>query len=287
VSVRGLRGQVALVTGASSGIGAAAARALAARGATVVGVARRVERLREESSAWRRHAPESFPLVADLAEPGAPERAVHETLARLGRLDVLVNNAGISKHKQLYHVTAQEAEHVMRVNFLACVAASFAAIPPMLRQGGGTIVNVSSFAARVVPPRESVYAASKAAMDAFTEGLWQDLSGSRIHAGLVIVGPIDTEIWQKLEEPPAYRGRRHPPERVAEAILEVVERRRHQVTVPRRSLPLAAARLLRLVAPGVMRRALQRMDPVPQAVLDDARRRAEAAPATGQDRAPE
>lgn len=285
--MRRLHGQVALVTGASSGIGAATARALAAQGATVVGVARREERLREEAAAWRRHAPGSFALVADLGEPGAAEHAVDEAAARLGRLDVLVNNAGMSKHKQLYRVTAAEAERVLRVNFLAGVWASLAALPHMLRQGGGTIVNVSSFASRVVPPRESLYAASKAALDAFTEGLWQDLSGSRIHAGLVVVGPIDTEIWEKLEEPPAYRGRRYPPERVAEAVLEVITRRRHQVTVPRRSPSLAAARLLRLVAPGLMRRALQRMDPVPEAVLEEARKRAEAGPRSGQERRPE
>ncbi len=99
----------------------------------------------------------------------------------------------------------------MRVNFLSCVWTTFAAIPPMLRQGGGVIVNVSSFAAKVAPPREGLYAASKAAMNAFSEGLWNDLAGSNIHVALINPGPIDTEIWLKEDEPPAYNGPKYPP----------------------------------------------------------------------------
>ena len=74
---------------------------------------------------------------------------------RYGRLDVLVNNAAISKHKQIYHTSADEADYVMRVNFMSCVWTTFAAIPHMLRQGGGTIVNISSFAAKVVAAARS------------------------------------------------------------------------------------------------------------------------------------
>ena len=76
----------------------------------------------------------------------------------------------------------------MRVNFLSCVWTTFAAIPHMLRQGRGTIVNISSFAAKVAPPREPLYAASKSAMNSFTEGLWNDLAGSNIHVGLINPG---------------------------------------------------------------------------------------------------
>jgi short-subunit dehydrogenase len=147
----------------------------------------------------------------------------------------------------------------------------------MLRQGAGSIVNVSSMAARIVPPRESLYGASKAALDAFTEGLWSDLQGSGIHAGLVIVGPIDTEIWDKLEEPAAYRGRKHSPQVVADAILRVIEDRRHQVMAPRWSPSLRLARVLRALAPGLVRLGLRRMDPVPDAALAQARACAERA----------
>jgi len=276
------RNPVVLVTGASSGIGYATALAFAERGARVVGVARREERLRELMERCRAHAPESFHLVGDLGERAVAEGVVDETLARCGRLDVLVNNAGVTKHKHVYHTSADEVERVMRVNFMSCVWTTFAAIPAMLRQGSGTIVNVSSFASKVVPPREPVYAASKAAMDAFTEGLWSELEGSGIHAGLVVVGPIDTEIWDKLEEPPAFRGRKYPPRVVTDAIFEVVAKRRYEVTAPRRNPQLALARLLRLLAPGLVRRGVRRMDPVPPELVEAARRRAEQGLRLGQ-----
>ena len=125
---------------------------------------------------------------------------------------MLVNNAAITKHKQIWHLSADEVERVMAVNFLACVWTTLAALPHMLLAGSGTIVNVSSFAAEVVPPREAVYGASKAALHAFTQGLWNDLEGSNLHAALVIPGAIDTEIWDKEDEPVAYRGRKAPPQ---------------------------------------------------------------------------
>jgi short-subunit dehydrogenase len=270
-----IRDAVVVVTGASSGIGYATARTLAERGATVVGVARRAERLAELEAMLKAVSPRSFTQVTDLAEPGAARAAVEAVVARLGRLDVLVNNAALPKHKLIWHTDQADAEQVMRVNFLAAVEASLAALPGMLQRGAGCIVNVSSMAARIVPPRESLYGASKAALDAFTEGLWSDLQGSGIHAGLVIVGPIDTEIWDKLEEQPAYRGRRHPPRVAADAVLRVIEGRRHQVMAPRWSPTLRLARAVRALAPGLVRLGLRRMDPVPSAALDQARARAE------------
>ena len=143
------RGKSVLVTGASSGIGYVTARAFARRGATVVGVARREQLLQQLMRECQEQSPASSYLAGDLAERPFAERIVDETVARHGRLDILINNAAISKHKQLYHMSADEAEHVMRVNFTSCVWTTLAAIPYMLRDGGGTIVNISSFAAKV------------------------------------------------------------------------------------------------------------------------------------------
>jgi short-subunit dehydrogenase len=257
-----LAGRVAIVTGASSGIGFDTARVLAMRGACVVAVARRADRLEALIGECRRHSPASEFVAGDLGAPGFAERVVAESVSRHGRLDVLVNNAAMPKHKSIYETRIDEVEEVLRVNFLACVRLTLAALPHMQRAGQGTIVNVSSFAARVVPPRESIYAASKAALSAFTEGLWCDLAGTGVHAGLVTPGAIDTEIWEKRDEQTGYSGRLHPPRVVTDAILEVIEKRRFEVTAPRRSPALATARLLRVLAPGVLRRALRRMDPV-------------------------
>jgi short-subunit dehydrogenase len=272
----GFAGRVVVVTGASSGIGRVTATAFAARGAVVVAVARRERLLRDLVAECRVNSPRSEYLAGDLGERAFAERVVDDTVARHGRLDVLVNNAGVSKHKQIYHLSADEAEAVMRINFFSCMWTTLAAIPYMLRQGGGTIVNVSSFAAKVSPPREPIYAASKAAMNAFSEGLWNDLAGSNIHVAIVNPGPIDTEIWEKEDEPPAYHGKKYPASLVADAILEAVRKRRFEVTVPRRNPMLVTARALRLFLPSLLRFGMAKSDPVPADIVARARARAAA-----------
>ena len=269
-----LHNQIAVVTGASSGIGRATARALARRGNTVVVVARREALLREVTAECQVDAPKSSYLAGDLGDRAFAEGVVEETVARHGRIDVLVNNAAIPVRKLFYLTSVEDVEDAMRINFLSCVWTCYAAIPHMLRDGRGAIVNVSSFASKVVPTHETLYAASKCAMNGFTEGLWNELHGSNIHVALVHPGPIDTEIWDKGEHPDGYRGRKFPPAIVADAILDAIERRRHEVTVPRRNLQLMAARFLRLVTPGLLRAGVRRMDPVPREALEAARERA-------------
>jgi len=270
------RGKVVIVTGASSGIGYVTAKAFAKRGSTVVAVARREPLLQRLIAECTPHAPKSEYIVGDLGDRAVAERVVDQTVATHGKLDVLINNAAISKHKHIYHTSAEEADFVMRVNFMSCVWTTFAAIPHMLRLGGGTIVNISSFAAKVSPPRESLYAASKAAMNSFTEGLWNDLKGSNIHVALINPGPIDTEIWLKEDEPPAYHGKKFPPELVTDAIFEAIDKRRFEMTIPKRNPMLITARLLRLVAPGVLRLGMAKTEPVPYDVIEKARGRARA-----------
>jgi short-subunit dehydrogenase len=267
-------GKIVLVTGASSGIGYVTAKAFAQRGATVVGVARREPLLQQLMAECQPHAPSSSYIAGDLAERRVAEQAVDETVARHGRLDILINNAAISKHKQIYHMSADEAAHVMDVNFMSCVWTTLAVIPYMLRNSGGTIVNISSFAAKVSPPRETMYAASKAAMNAFSAGLWNDLAGSNIHVALINPGPIDTEIWLKEDEPPAYNGPKYPPEIVTTAVFEAIERRRFEMTIPRWSLQLMAANVLRTLFPAVLRFGMAKTDPVPPEVVERARARA-------------
>jgi short-subunit dehydrogenase len=268
------QGKVVVVTGASSGIGRATALAFAERGAVVVGVARREDRLQQLALECRAHAPGSGYLAGDLAEQRFAEHVIEDTVQRHGRIDVLINNAAVPKHKQIYHVSSDEVEQVTRINFLATVWTTLAAIPPMLANGGGFIVNVSSFAAKVAPPREAVYAATKAAMSSFTEGLWNDLAGSNIHVGLIVPGPFDTEIWEKQEEPVAWSGHKYPPELVVNAIFAAIEKRRFEQTVPRRSLGLFVARGLRIFLPSLLRLGIRRMDPVPEEVIQRARSRA-------------
>lgn len=272
------RERVAIVTGASSGIGRCVAQDLAARGARVVLAARRASELQDTARACAaRQAPLGIAdgagvhvVPGDLADPAFADALAAAALARFGRIDVVVNNAGVAKHKQIHHVTADELEHVFRVNFLAAARLTIAALPAMTARGEGWIVNVSSVAGKLPPPRETVYAASKFALEGFTEGLWLDLQGSGVHAAVVHVGPIDTDIWRTTDEPSRYRGRRFPPELVSRAVRRCIEERRHESWVPRR---FALAYWFRLALPGVYRWASSRFDPVPREVIDAARRR--------------
>jgi short-subunit dehydrogenase len=275
-------GKIVLLTGASSGIGYVSARAFARRGATVIAVARREELLRKLIDECRTESPASSYIVADLQHREAAERIVAETIAKHQRIDILVNNAGTSLHKQIYHTSVEEAEFVMAVNFMSCVWTTLAAIPHMLKAGSGTVVNVSSFAAKVSPPREALYAASKAAMSAFSEGLWNDLKGSSIHVALIHPGPIDTEIWQKEQEAGGYQGRKYPPEVVADAIFDAVDNKRYEMTSPKRNPALLAARFLRLFLPSVLRFGMARHEPVPADVIERAKTRAVAGKRLGE-----
>lgn len=282
------KSKVAVVTGASSGIGRATALALAEAGATVVASARRENLLREVSDSCRAHTPDSCHIAGDIGDRAFAESLVSDTIGRFGRIDILVNNAGVPMHRPLYEISVEQAEAVMRVNFLSCLWTSFAAIPQMLLQvagdgQGAVIVNVSSFAATVTPTHEAIYAASKGAMNGFSQGLWNDLAGSGIHCLLVIPGPIDTQIWDQVEDEGAYSGKKYPADLVAREILTAIRKRRHEITVPRRNPQLITARLLSLLWPSAVRKGVARMNPVAPGIVSDALARARRGQGMGGD----
>lgn len=229
-----IAGKVALVTGASSGIGEAVAVDLARRGATVVVTARRATELEATALACRRHAVGSFSVVGDVSDREHSERAVKEATERLGRLDIVINNAGVSLRKHAIDTTADEIERVMAVNFLGAVYTTTAALPGMLDRGAGSIVNITSVAGYIPNPKESAYGASKAALSLWSHGLSVDLHGTGVHVGVLSPGPIDTEIWEKDEVPATYDGRKYPPQVVADGVARMIEKELRHLTVPRR-----------------------------------------------------
>ena len=225
--------RVAIVTGASSGIGAAVAVDLARRGARVVAVARRQDRLAAVVESCRAHSPESVAHPADVSSREACEEIVRSTESRFGRVDVVVNNAGISVHKDAARTTVNDIERVMAVNFFGPVFLTMAALPGMLDRRSGAIVNVTSVAGYVPNPGESAYGASKAALSRWSHGLAVDLHGTGVRVGVLSPGPIQTEIWS-LDEQLSYRGKLYPPEVVAAGVARMLDRGLTHLTVPRR-----------------------------------------------------
>jgi short-subunit dehydrogenase len=226
-------GRIALVTGASSGIGAATARALAKRGTTVGLVARREHRLAEVLAECLLGAPASRMWVADLS---VPENAAHVAVAawdELGHIDVLVNNAGIPMRRPVTRLGLDDVERVMRVNFLSPTSMTLAVLPRMIERGEGVVVNVSSIASRFGVTTEAAYSASKFALSGWSEAIAADLDGTGVRIRLVLPGTIDTELWdQPGNDPPLYQGSLVPAEDVAEGIVAAIDSERFEHYLP-------------------------------------------------------
>jgi NAD(P)-dependent dehydrogenase (short-subunit alcohol dehydrogenase family) len=185
-----LRGAVVAITGASAGIGRETALAFAREGARLAVCARRVDRLAALSEAVRAAGAECLVFEADVADAAQVRRFVDATVARFGRLDVLVNNAGYGVRGRVEDTPASDYERLMQVNYLGTVHGCQAALPILRRQGRGVIINVSSIVGHRALPGGAAYAATKAAQISLTESLRVELRGSGVHA--CSVHPIGT-----------------------------------------------------------------------------------------------
>ena len=190
-----LKGCRALVTGASSGIGAGLAEALAAQGAIVGICARRGELLADVVDRCMEHSPESRMWAVDLADFDAVDQLSVDVLDAFGGIDLLVNNAGIPKRRHVTALTIDTITQVMHINYLSPMRLTMALLPQMLERGTGTIVNVSSIAAQLSAPGEAAYDASKAALTAFSEAMAMDLWETGIKLMVVYPGVIDTPLF--------------------------------------------------------------------------------------------
>jgi short-subunit dehydrogenase len=220
-----LDGSIILVTGASSGIGAALAPQLAARGATVGIVARRADRLESVLAECRAHGPGSEMWAADLSDVDTAVGVVDDAIARFGRVDALVNNAAIGKRKLAQALTPDDLDTTMRTNFTSPIRMAMALLPHMLERGSGLIVNVSSMGGRLGIAHEAAYCASKFAMAGWSESARLDLDGTGVAVKLVLPGPIATEIWEQQpgELPGLYDGPFVTAEDCAADIVRAIE----------------------------------------------------------------
>jgi short-subunit dehydrogenase len=197
-----LRGSRVLVTGASSGIGAGLAEAFAAAGAAVGICARRADRLAEVAERCAAHGVEVHAWTTDVSDPAQVDALARDALDALGGVDLLVNNAGIPKRRQITALDLATVEHVTRVNYLAPVQLTLALLPQMLERGAGRIINVSSVAATLSSPGESAYSASKAALAVFSESMSVDLWDRGVRALVVYPGVVDTELFTLPDNDP-------------------------------------------------------------------------------------
>jgi short-subunit dehydrogenase len=192
--------RVAIVTGASSGIGEAAARALGHAGFDVALVARRADRLEHTAAEIEANGVRALPIAADLADEAATSKALLRVLEEFGGVDVLVNNAGYSPGAAIEQVSRDDLRRIFEVNLFSALQLIGEVVPHMREQGGGRIINMGSIGGSVPAPLAIPYAATKAGLDAATRGLRLELRQSRIALSIIIPGFVDTAVFDNARE---------------------------------------------------------------------------------------
>ena len=249
---------VAVVTGASSGIGRATALRLAASGAAVALVARREEALREVAREIEQSGGRALIAPADVSDFAAVEGVARRTAAELGRLDVWVNDAAVTAFASFGEIPLEDFRRVLDVNVMGYVHGARAALPLMREQGRGVLVNVSSIVSEIPQPYAHAYCMSKAAIRVLSACLRQELrldGVSRVKVCTVMPATIDTPLFEQAAN---YTGRKakamppvYSPQRVARAVANVIRLPRREVVVG----PMGRNALLqRKLAPGVTER---------------------------------
>jgi NADP-dependent 3-hydroxy acid dehydrogenase YdfG len=234
-----LTGTVAVVTGASSGIGAATAVELARHGATVALLARRAEKLDDVAAVVTSAGGRAITIPTDVTDAESVRAAVEHVVATLGRLDILVNNAGLMRMGQAVEAPLDEWDDLVSVNILGTLYTTRAALPHLIDaatssgRGVADVVTVSSTAGRVARPGTAVYSLTKFGVNAFSEGLRQEVVDKRVRVGIVAPGTVDTEISDGLQPQQREAFNRQTsgmvklrPEDVADAVAYMVTRDR-------------------------------------------------------------
>lgn len=238
--------RVVVITGASSGIGAAVARACGARGMRVVLAARRAELLDEVAAAVTAAGGEALACPLDVRVPGDPDRLVARALERFGRIDVMLANAGLGHSGLAARLSDAEIEAVVAVNLVGVIRCARAALPPMLEQRSGHVITVSSVAGGIAMPRAGLYAATKAGVHRFSESLRREVTSHGLFVSDVIPGVVDTPMVANLRTLP-----KAPVAGLAAAILRLMDHPRPRLIWPGWYGPLIR---LNARAPGLVDR---------------------------------
>ncbi len=228
--MKDIRDRVALVTGASQGIGKATALALARAGAHVALVARRPAPLEEAAAAVRALGRQALAVPADVSDEVQARQAVRRAIAHFGRLDMLVANAGVYYRSPIRQLETEILHRSLAVNFYGSVYPVVEALPHMLSRDEGHIVLVTSMDGKKGIPPDAPYVAAKFALAGFGDVLRQELHGTGVGASVLFPGRVDTPMIADLEVP--WLSAKIPPEAVARAVLRAIRHNRAEVIVP-------------------------------------------------------
>lgn len=223
--IRTVRGEVALVTGASSGIGAATARELARRGAKVVLAARRPDELEREVGAITRAGGEAIAIRTDVTDAQQVKRLVARAREAFGRIDILINNAGVIWSKRLSDTSVADIDDVVDTNLLGTILLTREVLPEMIARRHGAVVSVGSVAGRLAV--EPLYSATKFGVRGFTLALRRQIAESGVSVSLVAPGNIRTAMTAGIDN--GLPG----PELVASTIADLIVHPRAELIVPR------------------------------------------------------
>ena len=256
-----IREQVVVITGASSGIGREAALRFASQGASVVLAARNEEALEEVAGQVRARGGKALVVVTDVSLWEQVAHLASEAVARFGRIDTWVNNAGISGYATFENLPVADMERIIRVNLLGTMYGVKAALPVLKRQGAGTIINVGSGLGVRSIPLQGTYCTSKAGVKGFTEALRMEMRHDHpdIHATLILPAAINTPFYDNARSRMGIRPKAMPPiyeaGAVAEAIVFAAAHPRRDVYIGSASKALA---VLESIAPDITDRLMAR-----------------------------
>jgi len=196
-----IKGKVVVITGASSGLGEATARLLSGEGATVVLGARRVERLKSLADELTAKGGQALAVPTDVTHCDQVKRLVDAAVQKFGRIDVMINNAGLMPHSPLERLKVDDWDRTIDVNIKGVLYGIAAALPYMKHQKAGHIINVSSVAGHKVTPNGAVYCATKHAVRALSEGLRTEVKPYNIRTTIISPGAVATELPDSVTEP--------------------------------------------------------------------------------------
>jgi short-subunit dehydrogenase len=230
-----LKNRVAIVTGAGSGIGEATALELSMHGCTCVLLGRTESRLKQVLERVRDHTPDSMVAVCDVSNKTQVKQTVQQVYERYGHIDILVNSAGIMVVKLFADLSDEEFDRHMTINYNGTVYFIRALLPIMRKQSAGVIVNMASVGGKLNLPGLTANTASKAAMYAFSESLYNELKEEGIHVAAILPGGTRTSLFERVYNRLGeyYRDQSTAsPSRVAKSIREAIEKERFETVVP-------------------------------------------------------